>query len=57
MDTDNIIYGMSAGFLMICVCLLCYSIGYDHGFKDGVVAGWECQTDMECENLERLVQE
>lgn len=50
-------YHILTMFLVGMVCGVLMLMAYNAGFKAGVIAGWECHTDMECENLERLVNE
>lgn len=53
---DKIIFGFSITVLFVGMSLLSYSFGHERGFKKGVIAAWECHTDMECENLEEMVR-
>lgn len=53
---DSIVFDILTVVLVCGLCLASMAIGYQQGFKVGVIAAWECHTDMECENLERLVK-
>jgi hypothetical protein len=53
---DLIVLDILTVVLVCALCLLSMVLGYQQGFKVGVIAAWECHTDMECENLERLVK-
>lgn len=53
---ESLVLDILTVLLVSVLCLLSCVIGYQQGFKVGVIAAWECHTDMECENLERMVK-
>lgn len=53
---NDYVYHILTMFLLGVITGLLMIMAYDAGYKAGIIAAWECHTDMECENLERLVK-